>query len=149
MALEKLPAISVKKKYKSKGFAAGVNREVIENGCQMLNKELNEVIEETKKLIAAPSCSQEAKDAANAWLDAVGTDNEEAETKKYIAELEEDIMPIDGLIGFAGSEAGAAVFGAEKAKEVEVHAKEVKAAGGKYCDCPACTACEVILSKLK
>ena len=98
---------------------------------------LNEVIEETKKLIAAPSCSQEAKDAANAWLDAVGTDNEEAETKKYIAELEEDIMPIDGLIGFAGSEAGAAVFGAEKA------------AGGKYCDCPACTACEVILSKLK
>lgn len=59
---------------------------------------LNEVIEETKKLIAAPSCSQEAKDAANAWLDAVGTDNEEAETKKYIAELEEDIMPIDGLI---------------------------------------------------
>ena len=92
---------------------------------------------------------QEAKDAANAWLDAVGTDNEEAETKKYIAELEEDIMPIDGLIGFAGSEAGAAVFGAEKAKEVEAHAKEVKAAGGKYCDCPACTACEVILSKLK
>ena len=110
---------------------------------------LNEVIEETKKLIAAPSRSQEAKDAANAWLDAVGTDNEEAETKKYIAELEEDIMPIDGLIGFAGSEAGAAVFGAEKAKEVEAHAKEVKAAGGKYCDCPACTACEVILSKLK
>ena len=38
---------SVKKKYKSKGFAAGVNREVIENGYQMLNKELNEVIEET------------------------------------------------------------------------------------------------------
>ena len=38
---------SVKKKYKSKGFAAGVNREVIENGCQMLGKELNEVIEET------------------------------------------------------------------------------------------------------
>ena len=103
---------------------------------------LNEVIEETKKLIAAQSCSQEAKDAANAWLDAVGTDNEEAETKKYIAELEEDIMPIDGLIGFAGSEAGAAVFGA-------AHAKEVKAAGGKYCDCPACAACEVILSKLK
>ena len=38
---------SAKKKYKSKGFAAGVNREVIENGCQMLGKELNEVIEET------------------------------------------------------------------------------------------------------
>ena len=71
------------------------------------------------------------------------------QTKDYIAELEEDIMPIDGLIGFAGSEAGAAVFGAEKAKEVEAHAKEIKAAGAKYCDCPACAACEVILSKLK
>ena len=58
-------------------------------------------------------------------------------------------MPIDGLIGFAGSEAGAAVFGADKAKEVEAHAKEIKAAGAKYCDCPACAACEVILSKLK
>ena len=109
---------------------------------------LNEVIEETKKLIAAPSCSQEAKDAANAWLEAVGTDKEETQTKDYIAELE-DIMPIDGLIGFAGSEAGAAVFGADKAKEVEAHAKEIKAAGAKYCDCPACAACEVILSKLK
>ena len=37
---------------------------------------LNEVIEETKKLIVAPSCSQEAKDAANAWLESVGTDKE-------------------------------------------------------------------------
>ena len=110
---------------------------------------LEEVIKETKNLIAAPSCCQEAKEAANAWLDAVGTENEEAETKKYIAELEEDIIPIDGLIAFAGSEAGAGVFGAEKAKEVEAHAKEIKAAGAKYCDCPACSAVEAILSKLK
>ena len=29
---------SVKKKFKSKGFAAGVNREVIKNGCDMINK---------------------------------------------------------------------------------------------------------------
>lgn len=55
-------------------------------------------------------------------------------------------MPIDGLIGFAGSER-AAVFGAES--KVEARMQKVKAAGGKYCDCPACTACEVILSKLK
>ena len=35
--------------------------------------------------------------------------------------------------------------------EVEVklaeHGKEIKAAGAKYCDCPACAAVEAILSK--
>ena len=57
------------------------------------------------------------------------------------------IMPIDGLIAFAGSEMGAQVFGAEKAKGVLAHAEEIKAAGAKYCDCPACAACEAILEK--
>ncbi len=37
---------SVKKKFKSKGFAAGVDREVIKNGCEMLDKPLDEVIEQ-------------------------------------------------------------------------------------------------------
>ncbi|MEN1760165.1 HDIG domain-containing metalloprotein [Anoxynatronum sibiricum] len=35
---------SVKKKFKSKGFAAGVNREVILTGCDMVGMELDEVI---------------------------------------------------------------------------------------------------------
>lgn len=37
---------SVKKKYKDSKFAAGVSREVIENGCKMLNMELDYVIEQ-------------------------------------------------------------------------------------------------------
>lgn len=40
---------SVKKKWKQKSFAAGVNREVIKEGAEMLGMELNEVIEETIK----------------------------------------------------------------------------------------------------
>lgn len=40
---------SVKKKYKTKGFAAGVNREVVENGAAMLGMELDYIIEETLK----------------------------------------------------------------------------------------------------
>ena len=73
-----------------------------------MNKEvLDFVVEKTKELMAAPSCSQEAKDAAQSWLDAVGTDRQEEETKKDIAELEEDIVTVDGLIAFAESEAGA------------------------------------------
>lgn len=44
-----LEAKSVKKKFKQKSFAAGVNREVIENGAKMLGKDLTEVITETIK----------------------------------------------------------------------------------------------------
>lgn len=108
---------------------------------------LDFVVEKTHELMEAGSCSSEAKAAAQAWLDAVGTENEAAKTRKYVDELEADIMPIDGLIGFAESEAGAQVFGADVAKGVAAHAKEIKAAGAKYCDCPACAACEAILAK--
>ncbi|NLP18169.1 MAG: HDIG domain-containing protein [Firmicutes bacterium] len=38
---------SLRKKWKQRGFAAGVNREVIEIGAQMLGMELNEVFAET------------------------------------------------------------------------------------------------------
>lgn len=106
------------------------------------------VAKKVKDLIAAPSCCAEAKAAAREWLAAVGTDREAEQTKKLIAELEMDIIPIDGLIAFAGSEAGAGVFGAEKAKEVKAHAEKIKADGAKYCDCPACSAAAAVLEKL-
>lgn len=108
---------------------------------------LNFVVEKTQELINAGTCCGEAKAAAQAWLDAVGTEKEAAETKAYIAELEEDLMPIDTLISFAESGNGAMVFGADTAKNVAAHAKEIKAAGAKYCDCPACVAAEAILEK--
>ena len=81
-------------------------------GSNFMSKETLEFIQEkAKELIAAPSCSAEAKEAAQAWLAAVGTDKQAEETKKFIAEMEEDIIPIDGLIAFAESDAGAKVFG--------------------------------------
>ncbi len=40
---------SIKKKFKQKSFAAGVNREVIEKGAAMLDMELDYIIEETIK----------------------------------------------------------------------------------------------------
>ena len=106
------------------------------------------VIEKSKALMEAPTCSQEAKDAAQAWLDAAGTDREAEKTKKYVAELEEDIVTVDGLAAFAESEMGAKVFGGvEAAKGVAAHAREIKEAGAKYCDCPACAIVEEILAK--
>ena len=65
----------------------------------------------------------------------------------HMTELEEDIMPIDTLIGFAESEGGAQVFGADKAKDVAAHAREIKSAGAAYCDCPACVVVAEILEK--
>ena len=113
----------------------------------MTQETLNYVKEQTAALIAAHSCSAEAKTAAGKWLAAVGTAEEAEATKAYIAEREADIMPIDGLIAFAGSEAGVGVFGAELAKNILAHAKEIKADGAAYCDCPACAACKAILDK--
>lgn len=40
---------SVKKKWKQKGFAAGVNREIIEQGAQLLEMELDYIMDETIK----------------------------------------------------------------------------------------------------
>ncbi len=113
----------------------------------MTKETLEFVIAKTKELMAASTCSKEAKDAAQAWLDAVGTAGEAEETKKYIAELEADIVTIDGLIAFAGSDAGKRVFGADKASNVVEQAKKAKANGAAYCFCPACQAVEAILSK--
>lgn len=107
---------------------------------------LGYVVEKTQELIDAPTCNSETRASAQAWLAAVGTETEAAATEKYVAELEADIMPIDQLIGFAESEGGAQVFGAE-AKNVAAHAREIKTNGAKYCDCPACAAVEAILAK--
>lgn len=107
----------------------------------------NYVIEKVKELMSAPSCCAEAKAACQSWLDAIGTDREAEEARKLLAELEEDIIPIDGLIAFADSEAGENVFGKEKAGQVAAHAREIKAAGAKYCDCAACAAVAEILDK--
>ena len=44
---------SLKKKYKSKGFAAGCSREVIEQGAQMLDWELDELLSKTLEAMKA------------------------------------------------------------------------------------------------
>jgi hypothetical protein len=113
----------------------------------MDKKTLDYIIEKTHELINAPSCSPEAKKAAQDWLDAVGSEKEASQTQKYIDELEEDIVLIDDLISFAESDHGTQVFGADVAKNIAAHAKEIKSAGAKYCDCLACAAAAAIVEK--
>lgn len=113
-----------------------------------MNKALLAYVKEnTQKLLLAPSACPEIKIVAKSWLAAIGTNQENAATTKYIAELEAAIMPIDGLIAFSQSEAAQKIFGAEGVKGLQAHARELKAHGAEYCDCPACTACKAILDK--
>ena len=112
----------------------------------MDQKTLVAVVSLTKELIGASTCSAETKEAAQRWLDTVDTPSLKEETQKYIAELEEDIMPIDNLIAFAESQQGKVYFGSDTAAGIAAHGKEIRKAGAKYCDCPACAAAEKILA---
>ena len=51
---------SLKKKYKSAGFAAGCSREVIERGAQMMGCELDELLQNT--IYAMRSCEREIQE---------------------------------------------------------------------------------------
>lgn len=85
----------------------------------------------TADLLAAPSACKEVKEAAQNYLDAAGKEGEAAAAKAYVAELEADIMSIDGLISFAGSDMGAKVFGARRGEE---HSGPCQRAQGSRCE---------------
>ncbi len=98
--------------------------------------EFKDAVAKAEELVKAPSCYSVLKEKAQAWLDAIGSDCEFAAAVEFIAETKADIVPIDKLIAMAEKSGNA---------ELLAHAKEVKAKGGKYCDCPACTlAAEII-----
>jgi len=109
-----------------------------------------EILEDLKlkirELIAVPHCAQELKDAANAWLNAIGTSEEKELGKAFIEELEEDVMPIDATVAFFQTEAAIKAFGSETAKKLLDDLLEAKKAGAKYCNCAACKAGEAILN---
>ena len=94
-----------------------------------------------EELLAAPSACPEAKKAAETFLQSAKA---EADCDALIAEAKADIMPIDGLLAFAKSDAAKDIFG-DGAANFLAHAEELKASGALYCDCPACQACAKIL----
>lgn len=94
---------------------------------------------------AAPSCCAELKEVCKSYLEALGTEGERAAAEKLVAELKADVCTIDEVMGLFTSPKGEEIFGVEQAAKMAEHAKAVKAAGGKYCDCPACgPGCELI-----
>lgn len=130
--------------YKGSMYNENIHRK---EGKIMDQKLMDAITEKTKELRDAVTCSAEAKAAAQAWLDAVGTQQIESMTQAYLKELEEDIVAIDDLIALAESEQGKQIFGEEKASQVAEHARKIKQKGAVYCDCPACAAAACILEK--
>lgn len=106
----------------------------------------NKMIELTKDLIMSKTCCEELKDAANAWLNSFLTAKEQEETEHYFQVLKESILTVDDLIEFGSSEQGKQRFGTEVATNIVEHGKELKKTGATYCDCPACSLVEQILS---
>ena len=84
--------------------------------------------EVVEKLMHAPSACKEAVQAGARYLEAVGTPEEEAARKALVEELREDVTDIDGLIAFASSPAGEAVFGKEGAANTTASAMPAKRA---------------------
>lgn len=113
----------------------------------MANAERDCIVKKVKEVIAAPSCCKELKDAAQKYLDALDTPDEKTAGKLLIAELEEDVQSLDDTMEFLYSDAAKDILGAEAVASMVETGKKVKAAGGKICFCPACTAGQAILEK--
>ncbi|MDY6399668.1 MAG: heat-shock protein Hsp90 [Synergistales bacterium] len=96
----------------------------------------NEIIEKVKELIAAPSCCEKVKNAAEAYLKA----QDKATADALVKVLEEEVCSIDETIELAKSDFGKKLFGDEQAANMVKLGKELKAKGEKYCFCPACQA---------
>ena len=107
------------------------------------------IVAKTKEMMAVDYCCEEARAAGEAFLKVAGTAEEDVQIKAYVAELKEDIVPIDDLIAFAKSEHAVQCCGEEGAKEMLAHAEERKAAGEKFCDCEACSAALAIIDKVE
>jgi len=106
------------------------------------------VTELVNHLMEADSCCEEAKEACKAYLAAVGTNGEADAAKALAAELSEDIVSIDGLIGFAENHAPE-LMGPEAAAALLSAAKEAKANGEKTCICDACQTAKKIVAALE
>jgi len=106
-------------------------------------------IEEKKALaqavLDADSACPEFKEVAQKYIDAIGTENEQAAGKALVEEAAEDIQPIGNSLAFFSSEMGKEFFGEELQAQMIQKATEVIASGGQYCFCPGCTAAKAII----
>jgi len=98
-----------------------------------------------KAIMAAASCCSEIKKAGQNYMAANGSDAQKEALSQLLDIVKNNISTIDETIQFFGSSAAKQEFGESEAKKMEEHALDVKAHGGKYCDCEACRQARALL----
>ena len=96
-------------------------------------------------LLDAPTSNETVKEFAQSWINAEGTPKQEELIKQLVSIAEQNIALIDETIGFAGSELATQILGEEGAANLLQHAKDIKAEGAEFCDCPGCVAAKNII----
>ena len=104
-----------------------------------------QVKELVQALLDAPTSNPTLKEFAQSWINAEGKPEQEELTKQLVSVTEQNIALIDETIGFAGSELATQILGAEGAANLLQHAKDIKAQGAEFCDCPGCVAAKNII----
>ena len=104
-----------------------------------------QVKELVQALLDAPTSNPTVKEFAQSWINAEGKSEQEALTKQLVSVAEQNIALIDETIGFAGSELATQILGKEGAANLLQHAKDIKAQGAEFCDCPGCVAAKNII----
>ncbi len=114
-----------------------------------MDKDTIDFVAERAALLAVSDLStQVTRDAAQAWVDAVGADEAcaDAATERLLDVLEGRPTTIDGLIAFLEGPSKD-VYGEEATAQMLAAEEQRKAAGAKWCDCEACAAATEILAR--
>ena len=98
-----------------------------------------------KALLDAPTSNETVKEFAQSWINAEGKPEQAELTKQLVSIAEQNIALIDETIDFAGSELAVQILGKEGAANLLQHAKDIKAQGAEFCDCPGCVACKHVI----
>ena len=98
-----------------------------------------------KALLDAPQSNPKVKEFAQSWLDAEGTEKQAELTKQLVSVAEQNIALIDEVIAYAVSKRAVQELGEEGAANLLQHAKDIKAEGAEFCDCPGCVAAKNII----
>lgn len=108
----------------------------------MTHTQLSQLVQ---ALLDASTSNPTVKEFAQSWLDAEGTEKQVELTKQLVSVAEQNIALIDEVIDYAGSELAKQTLGEEGAANLLQHAKDIKAQGAEFCDCPACVAAKNII----
>ena len=104
-----------------------------------------QVKELVQALLDAPTSNEAVKEFAQSWINAEGTPKQEELTKQLVSVAEQNIALIDEVIDYARSERAIQSLGEEGAANLLQHAKDIKAEGAEFCDCPGCVAAKNII----